>query len=173
MLYSSISDTNIADIVSAKLRSLRNVGAKLPKNKMSLEEWVKLFRKGDGKCFYSGQEFRDRNDVSFERLDPLLPYEKGNVVLVRREVNSVKSNIDKFLHSDLSNEIQLRVLRLMVKVVERRIKKKCEEDAAAITSGVLRAHRLSVMSTQMKRGRFSDNSTDGEGTASGNAEPTD
>lgn len=173
MLYSSISDTNIADIVSAKLRSLRNVGAKLPKNKMSLEEWVKLFRKGDGKCFYSGQEFRDRNDVSFERLDPMLPYEKGNVVLVRREVNSIKSNIDKFLHSELSNEIQLRVLRLMVKVVERRIKKKCEEEAAAITAGALRAHRLSVMSTQMKRGRFSDNATDGEGIASGNTEPTD
>lgn len=173
MLYLSISDSVIVEIISAKLRSLRNVGAKFPKNKMPLEEWVKLFRKGNGKCFYSGKEFENRNDVSFERLDPLLPYEKGNVVLVRREVNSVKSNIDKFLHSDLSNEVQLRVLRLMVKVVERRIKKKCEEEAAAITAGALRAHRLSVMSTQMKRGRFSDNTTDGEGTTSGSAEPTD
>lgn len=50
-------------------------------------------------CAYSGEMFSSIGDITFERINPRLPYIKGNVLLVRKHLNQLKGNtIDRFIH---------------------------------------------------------------------------
>lgn len=65
---------------------------------MSFKEVQKLFN-SQRACAYSGATFSTIGDITFERVNPRLPYIKGNVVLVRKQLNGLKgTTIDRFIH---------------------------------------------------------------------------
>lgn len=65
---------------------------------MSFKECQNLFN-SQRACAYSGEMFSSIGDITFERVNPRLPYIKGNVLLVRKHLNQLKGNtIDRFIH---------------------------------------------------------------------------
>lgn len=171
VLYSTLTDKAIAKLVSQKYDNCAKGTATEPKIRMSLEKMVKIFRKGDGKCYYSGEEFRDTTDITFERLDPLLDYEEGNVVLVRKEYNNAKSHIDRFLRIvSVPDHIKIMILKRCIQVIQRRMNKKLQKQAEELAlsgkeraAAAGRALRLIEQTKNMKRGRFNDINKPGTG----------
>jgi len=157
VLYSDLSDAKVFDILAKKLGGLRGNGATCAKNNMSAKQWIDLFQKGDGHCQYSGEKFSDINDISFERIDPTRPYEKGNVLLIKTKYNNAKSNVDRLLHMEsLSDEMVIRLLQEGIKVVRKRIKKKVSDLNKELASQAVNQNLRVAMFTNLKRGRFSD-----------------
>ncbi|QQK88005.1 putative anti-sigma factor [Salmonella phage pSal-SNUABM-01] len=168
VLYSTLTDKAIAKLISQKYDNCAKGTSTEPKVRMSLEKMVKIFRKGDGKCYYSGEEFRDTTDITFERLDPLLDYEEGNVVLVRKDYNNAKSHIDRFLRIVMvPDHIKIMILKRCIQIIQRRMNKQLQQKAEQLVlqeaatgreraAAAGRALRLIEQTKNMKRGRFND-----------------
>lgn len=155
MLYLDLSDKEISYKIANKLRALGNDNVPEHKgNAMPLEEWTKLFRKGDGLCFYSKEQFKDFADITFERIDPNKPYCKGNVVLVKLEYNQLKSYIDVLLTKGARPSVVTKLLKVGIKVVDQRIADDVKAQNEKIARDMALPLRLSMMSQGMKRGRF-------------------
>lgn len=87
-------------------------------------------------CNYTGQpfDFDDRRkQPSLERINPLDGYTSTNTVLVTNEVNSAKSNLDTFLHSDkLTMEQKLRIMNRVIYRLKKQLKAQAELGKAPI-----------------------------------------
>jgi len=171
VLYSTLTDSAISRLIAAKYANCDRGASNEPKVKMSLEKMVKLFRKGDGTCYYSGEEFSDVHDVTFERLDPLLDYTESNVVFVRKEYNNAKSFVDKFLRlNKIPDAVKIAILKKCIMVLQRRMNNKLQQDALRVVkesqrqaAEAGRAFRLAEQARVMKRGRFNGVSKPGTG----------
>lgn len=91
---------------------------------MSFKEVQKLFN-SQSACAYSGELFSTTGDITFERVNPLLPYVKGNVLLVRKHLNSLKGNtIDKFIHeSGMSLDAQADLFAMISRSLRAEFKR--------------------------------------------------
>ena len=161
MLYSDLSDAKIFEVLARKLNGLKGNGSTSAKNNMPAVEWFKLFKVGDGTCQYSGETFDDIKDMSFERVDPRLPYQKGNVLIVKNKYNDAKSYIDRLLHCDkVSDEMAIKLLKEGIKVIKARVKKRMSDANKELASQAANQNLRVAMFTTLKRGRFSDKQAD-------------
>lgn len=86
--------------------------------KMSLAELVELI--GDGKCAYTGREFKSLQDITFERVNPKLGYVKGNVLLVNHDSNLQKGWLDNFMHKPfIPDAMKIKLLRKAIYQLEK------------------------------------------------------
>ncbi len=75
---------------------------------------------GDGLCAYTGKEFKDMHDITFERINPKAGYVVGNVVMVTQEANRVKSCLDAFVKNAIINDaIKIKLLRKALYQLEK------------------------------------------------------
>lgn len=165
MLSSSLNDKDIIFKAADKFKTSqqRNLECNL-----EIKDFVNLFRKGDGKCAYSGEEFFDGHDMTIERLDPKIGYVKGNCVLVRSIYNTRKEPLDRFLKQDgIPDSVKMTILKEAMKVLQRReaaqlealtekLNLEAESEARKKNVVSLRTANLAHMAGQMKRTRFSD-----------------
>ena len=80
---------------------------------------------GNGMCAYSGKEFKDFQDITFERVNPKLGYVSGNVLIVSREANQSKSQLDAFIqHPCINSEMKIKLLRKALYQLEKENGKK-------------------------------------------------
>lgn len=79
---------------------------------------------GDGRCHYTGEEFKDLHDASFERINPSKGYVKGNVVMVKLHINNLKGiTLDRFVKDTvLTYAIKVKLLRKALYQVEKLLK---------------------------------------------------
>lgn len=81
--------------VSTKIKNAREQSQKF---ELTFKQIQTMF-KGQSYCAYSGAAFIAIGDITFERINPRLPYRKGNVVLVTKYINDLKGQtIDTFIH---------------------------------------------------------------------------
>lgn len=93
--------------------------------KMTLTELVELI--GDGKCAYTGKEFETLQDITFERVNPKLGYVSGNVLLVNRNSNQQKAQLDSFMHRTyIPDAMKIKLLRKALYQLEKSNGKKTE-----------------------------------------------
>lgn len=166
MLSSALTDRDIILKAADKYRtsSTRRIFCDL-----SIKDFINLFRKGNGTCFYSGEEFENFSDMTLERLDPSIGYVKGNVVLVRGIYNNSKEPLDRYLKSDqVPDHVRIKIMQEAIKVCQRRIDKRIKVQAELITKAAaeeerklrvtsMRAANLSEMAKNMPRSRFQSN----------------
>lgn len=85
---------------------------------LSLEELNDLFN-GDV-CPYSGREFKDWKEVTFERVNPFLAYVPGNVLLVSNDANNHKSLLDNFVKTRvITREMKIKLMRKAIYLLEK------------------------------------------------------
>lgn len=86
--------------------------------KMSLSELVELL--GDGKCAYTGEEFKSIQDITFERVNPKVGYVPGNVLLVNHDSNQQKAWLDNFVHKQfIPDAMKIKLLRKALYQLEK------------------------------------------------------
>lgn len=87
-------------------------------NTLTLSELLEIV--GDGNCAYTGKEFIDINDATFERVNPQLGYVKGNVVMVSREANQHKATLDAFVKKEgIPDAMKVKLLRKALYQLEK------------------------------------------------------
>lgn len=87
-------------------------------NSLTLSELLEIV--GDGNCAYTGKEFIDINDATFERVNPQLGYVKGNVVMVSSEANQNKSQLDAFVKKEvIPDAMKVKLLRKAIYQLEK------------------------------------------------------
>lgn len=75
---------------------------------------------GNGMCAYTGKEFKDFQDITFERVNPKLGYVSGNVLIVSREANRSKSQLDAFVkHPCINSQMKIKLLRKALYQLEK------------------------------------------------------
>lgn len=97
----------------SKINSInRYDGKHFEKQNLTLQNIYDLWKKQDGKCFYTGKpmEIRSncRNSVSVERLDSDKPHSLENIVLCTCEANCMKQDLDIYDFLDVATAIHSR-----------------------------------------------------------------
>lgn len=79
---------------------------------------------GDGLCHYSGKEFENLKEATFERINPEKGYVLGNVVFVKDSLNNLKGlTLDKFVKTQLlSDAVKIKLLRKALYQIEKKSK---------------------------------------------------
>lgn len=78
---------------------------------------------GDGNCQYTGAEFKDLDDITFERINPKEGYVQGNVVMVSKSANNHKSRLDQFMHeTTIPDAMKVKLLRKAIYQLEKGMK---------------------------------------------------
>lgn len=78
---------------------------------------------GDGNCQYTGKEFKDLDDVTFERINPKEGYVQGNVVMVSSGANNHKACLDNFMHrTEIPDAMKIKLLRKALYQLEKGMK---------------------------------------------------
>lgn len=119
----------------------------------TLAQFKRMFKQGT--CAYSGQAFDGTNDMTIERLDPLIGYTHGNCVIVRDKMNVMRKPLDDFLREvRLTDEQKVTMLEYALKVAKNRVVEAGRREQELILAKQLRASNLARMATDMKRTRF-------------------
>lgn len=94
----------------------RKVGWKIP-----LVDFIKLYRETEV-CHFTGIKV-DHSNESIERLNPLLPYQMDNVVIISDKANKVKGHtIDALIHNgEIGWEAKAKMLQVGLDVVNTKI----------------------------------------------------
>lgn len=75
---------------------------------------------GDGNCRYSGLPFDGIEDATFERINPNLDYVPGNVIMVKRQANCVKSGLDAFAKNKIIPlDVKIKLMRKALYQMEK------------------------------------------------------
>lgn len=79
---------------------------------------------GDGLCHYSGKEFDDLKEATFERINPDKGYVLGNVVMVKDSLNNLKGlTLDRFVKSScFTDAVKIKLLRKALYQLEKKLK---------------------------------------------------
>lgn len=78
---------------------------------------------GDGNCQYTGAEFKNLDDITFERINPKEGYVQGNVVMVSLHANQHKSILDRFIHGEtIPDAMKIKLLRKAIYQLEKGMK---------------------------------------------------
>lgn len=87
---------------------------------LSFKQVQKLFN-SQSACAYSGELFSTTGDITFERINPQVGYVKGNVVLVRKHINTLKGEtIDRFIHqSGMSTDALADLFALLARSLKK------------------------------------------------------
>lgn len=122
-------------------------------------------------CQYSGQEFISVSDMTFERINPMKGYVKGNVIMVNSHHNTRRCHLDNFMKlEDVDNATKLKMLEYATKAMREVVDAEARvaqetlhalqlERAQKELASQCRARGLAHMATEMKRSRFrQDNS---------------
>lgn len=144
---SELSEVEILSKVANKVKKCIK-GELRAKWELTYPQLVKIFRETEV-CYYSGKPFESEDDITFERINPLKGYIKGNVVLVKAEINHNKgSTIDAFLHNGpMRLEDKAKLLIQLGKDLLKEVNIKKKESEQAISK---RNERLSSLSEQTK-----------------------
>lgn len=75
-------------------------------------------------CAYTGHQFaqdwKSPRGRSYERINPFIGYESGNVVLVTREANQEKSGLDAFVKGKVIPwKMKVKLLRKAIYALEK------------------------------------------------------
>lgn len=153
---SEMTEQEILVKVGAKIKSCHEHKREL-QYELTFAQTLKIFRSTEV-CFYTGQPFTDWNDITFERINPLLGYVKGNVVLVKNSVNSFKgSTLDKFFYG---NPIEIeRSGELLIQLGKHLLQRAKKRKEAKEKSDAIKQARIASLSEQtqiMKGGKAND-----------------
>lgn len=115
----NFSSSQIVSKVARKMQHYLDTGREF---NIPLAEIKALF--DEGRCAYTGVKFQSDQQCTFERINPKLGYVSGNVVLVTKEANAVKSSLDAFVKNTgiVSDEMKLKLLRKAVYAIEKELK---------------------------------------------------
>lgn len=153
---SEMTEQEIICKVGAKVYSCKK-GKREIEYELTFAQSIKLFKNTEV-CYYTGQPFTDWNDITFERINPLLGYVKGNVVLVKSAANSFKgATLDGFL---FNNPIQIeRSGELLIQLGKHLLQKAKKRKEAKEKSDAIKQARIASLSEQtqiMKGGKAND-----------------
>lgn len=88
-------------------------------NDLSLADILEMV--GDGNCQYTGAEFKNIGDATFERVNPALGYVKGNVLMVSLAANQHKSMLDNFVKTSvIPNDMKIKIMRKALYQLEKK-----------------------------------------------------
>lgn len=120
-----------------ELYVMRRIGSKAcdpihgvdPKFKLTGKQGIALFKRNNGRCVYSNQDYKNGSDITFERINPLEVYTKENTILCTQTLNNLKgSTLDQFIHSELADDAtKLRVLKMVTRRFEIYLKNKAQK----------------------------------------------
>lgn len=78
---------------------------------------------GDGNCAYTGKPFTDLQNATFERVNPERGYLKGNVLMVSKEANGHKAQLDCFIKTNIiPDAMKVKLMRKAIYQLEKRMK---------------------------------------------------
>lgn len=115
MKLCDISHSDRLKIIGRKVQSCE---ANEKEFSLSLKELDELF--SAEYCAYSGEGFNNWKHVTFERVNPYLPYVSGNVLLVTTHANSHKSLLDNFVKTQvITREMKIKLMRKAIYLLEK------------------------------------------------------
>lgn len=147
------TDLDYNTIIIKMGEKIKNAGKRNLIFDFTLAQFKRLFKQGT--CAYSGEAFDGTNDMTIERLDPLVGYTHGNCVIVRDKMNVMRKPLDDFLREvRLTDEQKVTMLEYALKVAKNRVIEAGRREQEALMAKHLRASNLAMMASDMKRKRF-------------------
>lgn len=121
----NLLDTPIESLMNklrSKVSNSKKAGLETELSSISIRELIDII--GNGTCAYTGEEFKDLQDATFERINPNKGYINGNVVMVKASVNNIKGvTLDRFVKDKtLTDECKIKLLRKVTYQLEKKLK---------------------------------------------------